>query len=355
MIFRIYLYIKRIIYYASKWIGLFKLARHLTRRGLRIVCYHGFSLIDEDLYNPQTFLKTETFYKRLQFLSENGFQVIELDRALNLLEHGNLPPSSIVITIDDGFYSTYECAYPLLKKFSFPATIYITTYYAIKESPIFRLVIPYMFWKTKKKSFDITGLGLQRSGLIPMDKSHETNSVIKDIIRYGETQCNNEERSNIAKMVGERLDVDYQSIVKSRILSVMNVNEIRELSENGIDIQLHTHRHSLPLDKILTSREISENRSAIEPLVEKPLSHFCYPSGQWSKKHWPWLAEVGIISAVTCDLGLNYPNTPRLALKRFCDHGDLSQIEFEAEVNGYAEIMRAIFPRINRIANRFRQ
>jgi len=71
-------------------------------------------------------------------------------------------------------------------------------------------------------------------------------------------------------------------------------------------------------------------------------SFFCYPAGIWAKEQWPWLAETGIRSAVTCDKGFNYKKTPRYGLKRFGDDEHLSQIEFEAEVCGFTEIFRAM-------------
>lgn len=66
-------------------------------------------------------------------------------------------------------------------------------------------------------------------------------------------------------------------------------------------------------------REIQQNREFLEALVGKKLQHLCYPSGVWSKQPWSWLDSLGIISATTCDPGLNYSQTPHLGLYRFLD------------------------------------
>src|SRR5581483_8586039 len=36
-----------------------------------------------------------------------------------------LPKNTVVITIDDGYRSTYEVAYPVLRKYGFPATVFL--------------------------------------------------------------------------------------------------------------------------------------------------------------------------------------------------------------------------------------
>jgi len=128
--------------------------------------------------------------------------------------------------------------------------------------------------------------------------------------------------------------------VRNRMFSVLTSDEIRDLSKAGVDIQLHTHRHRFPFDRPSAMQEIADNRRVLGPLVTKPLVHFCYPSGIWTREQWPWLSEMGIRSATTCDFGYNYHKTPKYGLRRFGDSEGLSQIEFEAELCGFAQILR---------------
>jgi hypothetical protein len=106
---------------------------------------------------------------------------------------------------------------------------------------------------------------------------------------------------------------------------------------------LHTHRHRFPTDETQAKRELEDNRAVLQPLVcGKPLIHFCYPSGRWSEQHFALLSDAGIASATTCDAGLNYPTTHHLALRRFLDNEYVSQIEFEAEMCGFLDILRRL-------------
>jgi peptidoglycan/xylan/chitin deacetylase (PgdA/CDA1 family) len=337
-----YLSLKIALYRLCKWIGLFRIARRATRHGLRILCYHGFSMADESEFSPRTFMKPATFEKRMRFLKKKGFPVLGLGDALAAIDAGILPPNAVAITIDDGFYGVYRCAWPILRKLSLPATVYVTTYYALKKNPIFRIVVQYMFWKTRVRSLSLADLGLPGMESVSIAESADKDRVLLAVIRHGETSCDEEGRQRIAARLGERLGVDYRTIAESRILSIMTVDEIAELSRGGIDIELHSHRHDLPLERAAAEREIGENRAVLDPLAGGARRHFCYPSGFFRREQLPWLSDFGIESAVTCIRGLNYSDTPKLELMRFIDGEDVSFIEYEAEIEGFSELLRRV-------------
>lgn len=337
-----YLCLKRIFLHLCKMLGLFHLSDLLMRRGVRILCYHGFTIADESAFSRRTFIDPDTFEERMAFLKKKGFRVLGLDEALDLLDRDAVPPRSVVITIDDGFHSVYAKAYPVLKKYAFPATIYVTTYYALKQNPIFKLTAQYLFWKTAMAELDLTGFGMPETGVISLRTAEEKADILEEILRHGNDACDEPGRVAFIRNLAGRLGVDYEGIRENRILTIMTLEQIKELSAAGIDIELHTHRHHFPLDHERAIAEIRENRAVLEPLLGKTLVHFCYPSGIWAKEQWPWLLETGMRSAVTCELGLNFGKTQRYGLKRIGDDEGLSQIEFEAEVRGFAEVLRAI-------------
>ena len=338
----VYLFVKRALLRLCKLLGLFRLSIRLTSRGCRILCYHGFSLADESAFSKRTFIDPGTFEKRMAFLKRNGFRVLGLVEALDLLDADAVPPKATVITIDDGFPSVRTVAWPILQKYGFPATIYVSTYYAVKENPVFNLAIQYLFWKTKKTELDVTGIGIARSGVVSLGAEDEKTALLWEIVRHGDDDCDEEGRVRLSRAIGERLGVDYEGIAKSRMLGVMTLDEIKELAASGADIQLHTHRHEFPRVRERAVREIRENRAVLEPLVGKTLEHFCYPSGFWAEDQWPWLAETHMRSAVTCESGLNYRDTPRYGLKRIGDDEGLSPIELEAQICGFYEMLRGL-------------
>ena len=334
--------VKKFGLYICKWLGLFRLSRYFEPSGLRILCYHGFAMADESHFRPKLFILPDTFKKRLAYLSRKRFPIVDLEEGLQKLRSNSLPKGAAVITIDDGFYSVLQCAAPLLRSASFASTLYVTSYYSQKESPIFRLAVQYIFWKTLDSQLELANLVPTLSGSVQLKDAAESQRVMWEIINYGESQLSEPERIDLARRIADRLRVNYDSIFEGRYLSLMTLSELRELANHGIEIQLHTHRHKLPDRENIVRQEITDNRAVLEPIVGKRLQHLCYPSGIWSEKTWPWLSSLDIKSATTREPGLNTSTTPALGLKRFLDGENITQIEFESEMCGFNDVLRKV-------------
>ena len=253
-----------------------------------------------------------------------------------------LPSCPTVITFDDGFYSFFRDGIPVLREYSFPATVYVTTYYAIKELPIFRLVVQYMFWKSGELRLDLDTLGGPWNGELDLRDQPAAVQAMWDIIRHAESHWTESQRVELARRLGRELRVDFDRIVATRMFSIVNRDEIRLMEKQGIDVQLHTHRHRFPADAFEGKNEVEENRHVLETILLHACDHFCYPSGVWCQDHWDILRACNVRSATTCDAGLNYRRTPVYALRRILETDRMTAIEFEAEMCGYAGLLRAV-------------
>lgn len=102
-----------------------------------VLMYHRFG---EDRY-PSTNIKVEQFVAQLELLKNEGFSVVPLTDLLAALTDGkSLPPKAVVITIDDAYRSIYENAYPLLRRYGFPFTVFVAT------DPVDDILPAYMGW-----------------------------------------------------------------------------------------------------------------------------------------------------------------------------------------------------------------
>lgn len=334
-------YIKLTLLYLSKALGLFALARQLTAGELRILCYHGFAIDDTHEFRPSLFMRANTFERRLKYLSENGFSVIDLQSAHEALQKRQVQPLSVVITIDDGFYSVYLLAFPLLKKYKFPSTLYVTSYYVEHPNPIFRIALQYLFWKTQCETADFSNLVPNMATRCDI-KGEAGSLVLWQIIEYAEQQMAEEDRNALLDRIAEILMIDFGWFRDRRSFHLATPNELKEMQVHGVNIQLHTHRHRMPDDEDKLRAEIERNRAVLSLFTRDPLIHFCYPSGVWSETHWPMLEKVGVETATTCAPRFNNPGTNPLALNRFLDRDDFADIVFEAEVSGFKEIVRRL-------------
>lgn len=321
--------------------GLFSLARYLTRRQLRVLCYHGFAIEDEHRFRPSLFMTGELFERRLEYLRRHRYNVLGLGDAVRLLNDGGVPPSTVVITIDDGFYSVYRIALPLLRKYDMPATLYVTSYYVKHASPVFRIAVQYLFWKTARPVSDLGDLGPGLPSSVEI-RSEEGDRAMWQLIDYAESRLEEPARLHLLERVADRLNVDYRRICESRICSLVNGRELAVLEECGVSIQLHTHRHRMPDSASEIADEIARNRDVLRPWIRGELVHFCYPSGVWSPDYWPILTELGVSTATTCVPGLNGRGTHPLALRRFLDRQDFPDVEFEAEISGFKALARRL-------------
>src|SRR5438270_6962985 len=90
-----------------------------------IFCYH--LLVDKIRY-PGTEITPAAFEAEMQQLKDAGITVISMQDLLAWKRGDkNIPPRCAVITFDDGWKSQYEVAWPIMKKFGYPFTMFIYT------------------------------------------------------------------------------------------------------------------------------------------------------------------------------------------------------------------------------------
>jgi peptidoglycan/xylan/chitin deacetylase (PgdA/CDA1 family) len=90
-----------------------------------IFCYHR--LVDKVRY-PGTEITPAAFEAQMKELKDKGITVISMQDLLAWKRgEKNIPPRCAVVTFDDGWKSQYEVAWPIMKKFGYPFTMFIYT------------------------------------------------------------------------------------------------------------------------------------------------------------------------------------------------------------------------------------
>ena len=89
-----------------------------------VLMYHRFG----ESHHPTTNISTELFENQMEYLKKKNFKVFPLSRLVSYFEESKeLPDKSVFITIDDAYKSVYEKAFPILKKYNFPFSVFVST------------------------------------------------------------------------------------------------------------------------------------------------------------------------------------------------------------------------------------
>jgi len=66
------------------------------------------------------------FERQMRFLKNFGYNVVPLAELISFVEEGRtIPARSVSITFDDGYRDVYTYAFPILKKYNLPATVFV--------------------------------------------------------------------------------------------------------------------------------------------------------------------------------------------------------------------------------------
>ena len=333
--------LKRLALQAAKGAGLFHLVADSPwrRQRLLILAFHSVSLDEEHGWRRLLYHTPDEFERRLQLIRRWRLNVLPLDDAIERLDRGTLPPRSAVLTFDDGQADFHQMVWPTLERAGYPATVYVTTYYSAKRVPIFPLMSSYVLWKARRiRRLDADpSIGLPATNLDD-DTAREqaAEAFVGHARRDGLDAAASDAR---LAALASRLGVDYEGLTRRRVLQIMTPEEMRDVSARGADVQLHTHRHRTPVNRLEFLREIHDNRAAIEAATGRPAVHFCYPSGVCHPEFLAWLEVAGIRSATTCIGSLAHRNDLPLMLPRLVDTTALNDIEIEGWLSGFSQCL----------------
>ena len=99
--------------------------REQTR--VAVLGYHNFSNTKKV---SDMLMRTSEFCQQMQYIQDAGLAVITMQDFLDwLLGERCLPARCVLITIDDGWRSVYTDAYPVLKAYGYPFTLFLYTSY----------------------------------------------------------------------------------------------------------------------------------------------------------------------------------------------------------------------------------
>lgn len=262
--------------------------RKITKSQVAVLMYHRISP-RRDSWSLKP-LNPQCFDRQMRYFSQN-YEVLPLDRLVDYIKQGEpLPEKAVVITIDDGYKDNYQYAYPTLRKYRIPATVFLTTGNISTGNLFWWDKVSYIIHHTSLDQLNQIELGtfflrseqeksLARSTIIKKLKSspgEENDFIINDLVSISNVE--------IPDDLGEEL--------------IMSWDEIREMSNNGIDFGAHTVNHpiltNLPLEQ--AGHEIVQSKKDIERKIGHHVTAFAYPNGDFNE----YIADIVRKSDFSC-------------------------------------------------------
>ncbi len=322
--------------------GVSELSRYYHRRELLIVTYHGVSDQSLDHHPSWVLLPEAEFAKQIEYLAKR-YDLLPLKEAVTMLQEGKeFRRPTVCITFDDGYRNNAEIAFPILKKYNAPATIYVPTAAVGTDHVHWAIMLEQAVSETKEKQIDLTEIGL---GIFTIGANYlDVHNSIKRMVYNAPTA----QRKQLLDVVYRRLKFDPNQRTYP-LYQTMNWDEIRTLKNTGlIDFGGHTVNHEITalLNNADAAFEIRESMAMLtKQLGETPFS-FAFPNGtqiDFTQRDVNLVMETGAKAAVTAIDGLNTPSTNPFMLRRVSVGGTQRFQEFALMTSGLLTDLRRFF------------
>jgi len=275
------------------------------------------------IHNHQSLeITPEHFEQTILFFQKRGYAFYSLDQLYESLLRGRFSKKFVVFTFDDGYRDNFTLAYPILKKYRVPFTIYITTNFPDRKAILWWYILEDMLrereqvrfrWEDRDYSFRCRSLVEKES----------TFDEVRTLINKSFSQ------SNFLEML-RAIFGDFQTnLWEYADLLAMSWDEVREISKDPLaTIGAHSVNHfSLKqLDSEELVREIKGSKEFIESKIQQAVEHFAYPFGkstEASLREFEMVKSLGFKTATTTRMGNIFPAhknhlecLPRISINR---------------------------------------
>lgn len=325
-------------------LGLPSVFRRLNRKQVVILMYHG--LVEDTRRSEWTQLSVGKFEQQIRHLALY-YSPVSLEQAVEHLSgRTELPDNPVVVTFDDGYRSTYELGFPVLKKYGVPASVFITTsLLGHTEIP------PRILWFDRVYSLtprlligrvDLSHLGLPVFEISqPSDRQAAIDTICERLKRLGER----ERRSIIDALVKALAEKDaindhYRGADWTQVRQCMPL----------MMPAAHTVNHEILslLGASAAREEINLSKQIIEREVGAPIPFFAYPNGRredFTDESRRLVIEAGFRAALTTIEGVNRAGDDLFALKRLGIGSDSTMLWFRLAVPGFLVCVRELLRR----------
>jgi peptidoglycan/xylan/chitin deacetylase (PgdA/CDA1 family) len=237
-----------------------------------VLMYHRFS------ERPQSgHVHRAALEQQLAFLGKHCDVLAMGDLRPRLGRDGQRDRPAVVITIDDAYQDAYDIAYPLLRRYDLPATIFATSAFVDRRMWYWQDKLRYVLDQTASRMLpdaacgSVAGMSLASAA----DKERAWQVLADHCFAGTDLEC-----ERLVGQLGDCLDVQIP-VTAPPGFAALTWRQLAEMADNGVETGAHTvsHRRMSQLSEQDVVAEIAGCKREIESELHRPARFFAYPYG----------------------------------------------------------------------------
>ena len=264
--------------------GALKIYENYFKQSLFPLIFYYHRVRDNDAAdNVGLSISVDNFNNQIKYFARYC-NVVSLDFMVKKIREGkSLSPNDVAITFDDGYNDNYANAYPVLKKYNVPATIFLTTGYIGTNRLLWWDKLIFILSHIKQE--EVQNIPL-KDEILPKSIKHKICECVKNFNGKEISLLINELKSigrSKREWILKYLEDNYGDKTGLRFIprTFLSWDEIKEMANNGISFGSHTHTHSIltEISHEEIRKELTISKQIIEEGISKQISAFAYPDG----------------------------------------------------------------------------
>jgi peptidoglycan/xylan/chitin deacetylase (PgdA/CDA1 family) len=287
---------------AGKW-------RSATAPKFVVLCYHRIGTGGIPFFS---WLEPEVFAAQIRFIT-GRYPVLSLDRMLQELKNPSGIRQAVVITFDDGYRGVYTEAFPILRDYDVPVTVYLPA------SCIETGTVPWydrVFLALQILDSDAYQLLWDPSCRFSLSNAKSRVCAAEQVVMRLRS-LPDESRQAFCSELERSVALPDQKLADR----MLTWSQISEMQDSGVHFGAHTLSHPVisRLNAFEMERQLSISKELLESRLGREIADFAYPFGQvqdCGSDATPVLKRLGYRSAVTTCTGTNTPFSDLYSLRR---------------------------------------
>ncbi len=265
---------------------------------LRVLTYHR---VDEPDARPALYpglisATPKEFELQAGYLAANC-HVVSMPEVLETCASGTaLPSRAVLLTFDDAYRDFAEHAWPILKRYRLPATLFVPTAFPDQPGRI--------FWWDRLHQAVNNFVGRQDLntplGRLPLMTADQRGQAFVRLKKYAQRLPHHETMALVARICD-----DLGAALPTP--AVLGWDVLRQLAREGVTLAAHTCTHPL-LNRLSLGEARAEALGSLcdlEREIGRALPVLAYPGGEYNHQLVRVLARAGFVLAFTTVRGIN--------------------------------------------------